>query len=203
MRQLVEIDKLRVAVDEIHKHAGDSAKSRRDQARDRRKRKDGVQIANLDVGDFVLIAKREFLKGEKLTLRWRGPRRVVRVLSEFLFEVEDIRDGTITTVHSSRIRLYQDSKLNKTDDLVEHVAHTEEGFVVDKLQDLRYVEEEKRYDVNVVWKGFEMEDSTWEPLNNLIEDVPVLLEKFLSKRKDKLACDAMNVFRSFIDRQKA
>ena len=44
-RQLVEIDKLRVAVDEIHIHAGDSAKSRRDQARDRRKRKDGVQTA--------------------------------------------------------------------------------------------------------------------------------------------------------------
>lgn len=62
-KQFTEIEKLRVAIDKIHKHAGGRVKSQRDEERETRKKKDVVHTANFDVGDFVLIANREFLKG--------------------------------------------------------------------------------------------------------------------------------------------
>lgn len=39
------------------------------------------KFANFSVGDFVLVARSEFSKGEQQALRWRGPRRVVKTLS--------------------------------------------------------------------------------------------------------------------------
>lgn len=35
-------------------------------------------LASFEKGDFVLVARDEFAKGQNLCLRWRGPRRVVK-----------------------------------------------------------------------------------------------------------------------------
>ncbi len=44
----------------------------------------------LDVGDFVLVAKKETKDGHKLRLKWLRPQRVTRALSEHTYEVQDI-----------------------------------------------------------------------------------------------------------------
>jgi hypothetical protein len=77
----------------VHKQVYDAAQSRREKQRKRHLEKRSVHAINFGLGDFVLVAKRDFRVGEKLTLRWRGPKRIVGVLFDFLFEVEDLRNG--------------------------------------------------------------------------------------------------------------
>lgn len=50
--------------------------------------------AKFTEGDFVLVALEEFFKGEKLALRWRGPRRVVKGVSDYVYTVEYLRNGS-------------------------------------------------------------------------------------------------------------
>ncbi len=81
------------------------------------------------------MAKDDTFKGEKLALRWRGPRRVVKVISDWIFKVEDLRNGTLEDIHSSRLRYYCDSSLNE-EAILPHVLYSETGMPVSRLMGL-------------------------------------------------------------------
>jgi hypothetical protein len=181
---LTNIQQLRTAVDEIHKTAGDAASRRRALSADRRALKPGVVAANFAVGDYVLVAKREFQVGEKLSLRWRGPRRVVNTLSDHVFEIEDLHTGVVTPEHASRLRFYADSALDVNAELLTHIAHNNMGYDVRALCGLRFDRDSKSYQALVSRLGFDEEDDTWEPLPSLKEDVPSLVAHFLAHHDD-------------------
>jgi hypothetical protein len=128
--------------------------------------------ANYDTGDFVLVAKREFRGGDKLCLRWQGPQRIVSARSDHIFDVEDLITKVVTSVHATLLRLYHDSSLDETVDLLVHVAHQQQGYEVRAFRDLRYDAEDCEYHKLVSWLGFDEADNTWEPLLVLNEDLP-------------------------------
>lgn len=70
--------------------------------------------------DFVLVARNEFFSSEKLELRWTGTRRVVKALRDFVFIVEDFRNGSTDYIHACRHRFYFNSALN-TEAILPHV----------------------------------------------------------------------------------
>eukprot|EP00171_Calliarthron_tuberculosum_P004300 IDg4300t1 len=111
--------------------------------------------ANFVQGDFVLVARDDFHKDEKLCLRWRGPRRIIRAVSEWVYIVEDLRNGELTEVHSTRLKFYSDSSLDEKA-ILSHVL--------------------------VLWRGLSHREDTEEPLKNVHEDVPVLLSKLLARK---------------------
>lgn len=39
--------------------------------------------------DFVLVPRNYFTDGDKLSLRWRGPRSFVKSLNDYVYEIED------------------------------------------------------------------------------------------------------------------
>jgi hypothetical protein len=112
-----------------------------------------VHAINFGLGDFALVSKRDFRVGEKLTFHWRGPKRIVGVLSDFLFEVEDLRNGKVSNFHAQRLRFYHDSSLDVTAELIEHVAHNEQGYEVLALKDLRFDPESKQFMVLVAGRA--------------------------------------------------
>jgi hypothetical protein len=185
MQQLIAIDELRSSVENIHRAAETAATNRCSAVAERRKNLLGVAASNFDIGDYVLVAKREFHAGEKLTLRWRGPVCIVGTLSDHLYEVEDLRFGRVTSVHSSRLQFYSDASLDVSTDLLAHIAHNNQGFDVRDLLDVRYDAESKSYCVLVSWLGFKDADNTWEPLANLLQDTPHLVSRFLDKISDQ------------------
>jgi hypothetical protein len=166
LQQLTNIAELQDAVEKIHKAVADNATKRRATSSARHNSRPVVQQANFSIGDYVLVAKRYFHLGEKLTLRWRGPRRILSTLSDHVFEVEDLNTGTVTAEHDSRLRFYADASLDVTADLLSHIAHNNQGYDVRALMDLRYDLEAKRFLVLVSWLGFEAQDNTWEPLGH-------------------------------------
>jgi hypothetical protein len=120
LQQLTELNALRTAVHEIHKLAADAATSRRASAR---AAASGRAAPNFELGDFVIVARRERPAGEKLTLRWRGPMRIVSTLSEHVYEVQSLETESVQAVHATRLRFYHDPSLNVTADLLAQIAH--------------------------------------------------------------------------------
>ena len=183
-QQLINTELLGKAIDRIHKRVKDNAEKGRHAARQRHSRKTGVENCNFDVGDYVLVSRRDADHVDKLCVRWSGPRRIRRVLTQKLFEVEDLRNGSVETIHATRIRFYHDSSLNVSEELIAHIAHNEQGYEVEDIKEIRYSRKEKNFEVRVHWKGFESpQDDTWEELKKMREDVPDIVSRFLQKRK--------------------
>lgn len=58
-------------VSELHPVIANKLHTNRERARETAGRR---QLANFSKGDFIMLARDEFNKGEKLYLLWRGPR---------------------------------------------------------------------------------------------------------------------------------
>ncbi|ETV94684.1 hypothetical protein H310_11664, partial [Aphanomyces invadans] len=71
-----------------------------------------------------------------------------------------------------------------TEDLVEQIAFGDGGFHVERLEEAR-VAANGRYEVRVKWLGLDAEESSWEPVENLLEDIPVVLRKWCAAHKDE------------------
>jgi len=85
--------------------------------------------------DFVLVARENFFAGEKSALRWRGPRRITKAISDYVYQVEDLRDGNLEEATVSRLLFYSDPLLD-TDAIMPHVLSSETGMHVQRLMRL-------------------------------------------------------------------
>jgi hypothetical protein len=130
--------------------------------------------------DYVLVARSAFNAGEKLALRWRGPRRIVKALSDYVFQVEDMRNGTILDTHGTRLKFYSDRSLDATA-IMSHVLSSETGMPVARL--MRLVDSPDGLEVQGRWRGLPDVEDTLEPIGRVFEDVPQLLHKLLRRKK--------------------
>ena len=148
------------------------------EANRRRKRQDASrgELQNFTEGDFVLVDREDFFAGEKLALRWRGPRRFIKALSDYVFRVEDLRNGSTEDVHGSRLKFHRYGLLNQ-EVILSHVLSSEMGMPVARMK--RLVDTEDGLKVIVRWKGLPNSEDTEEPLERVFEDVPQMLLRLL------------------------
>lgn len=62
------------------------------------------KVPNFSNGDFVLVPREDFTASEKLSLRWRGPLRIVKALNNYEYQVKDLHNGRVQDVHASRLK---------------------------------------------------------------------------------------------------
>lgn len=86
----ININLLKAKLSDLHPIVQESFNSSRKRSRDAHSRGELPQFSE---GDFVLVAREDFTAGEKLSLRWRGPRRVVKTINDYVFQVEDLHNG--------------------------------------------------------------------------------------------------------------
>jgi hypothetical protein len=55
---------------------------------------------------------------------------------------------------------------------------------VSKILDARYNEQELFHELLVAWRGFPVEDATWEPYSFIAVDVPDMVAKFMESHED-------------------
>lgn len=72
-----------------------------------------VELANFSKGDSVLVAKEDFFDVEKLFLRWCGPQRIIKALSDYVFRVEDLRIANFDDIHGTSFKIYNDDDLDE------------------------------------------------------------------------------------------
>ncbi|KAH9140433.1 hypothetical protein AeRB84_015334, partial [Aphanomyces euteiches] len=174
---------LAIALEEMHKEVKATADRKRAKARASRTKQRGVKLTKFALGDFVLVARALKHPG-KLTLRWKGPCRVVRVLSHHLMEVVQLVPPRETTLHHAcRLRLYHAGGRDVDEDLVAQIAFGDEGFYVEGIEDLRMHDGE--WQLKIKWMGLEDAESSWEPALSIYEDVPLLFRRWTTTHHDE------------------
>lgn len=171
----LNVTKLAQLMDSLHPIVQSNVAQERERMRGTKSK---GSAANFTTGDFVLVAREEFYDGEKLCLRWRGPRRVVKAISDYIYRVEDLRNGLQEDVHSTRLKFYSDESLDQ-EAILSHVLSSETGMPISRL--LRLDEQDGKIFVAVRWKGLQKSDDTLEPIDRVYEDVPKLLIKLLDR----------------------
>lgn len=176
----LNISNLLTAVAELHPTVQDTVQENRKRKRESMSK---GRLPNFTEGDYVLVARNDFHAGEKLALRWRGPRRIVKALSDYVFQVEDLRNGMVEDCHGSRLKFYSDRSLNSAA-ILSHVLSSETGMPVARLMQL--VDSPDGLKVQVRWKGLPNSEDTMEPLERVYEDVPQMLLRLLGRKNTPL-----------------
>jgi hypothetical protein len=170
------VQNLAVSMDNLHKKVADIMKSNRD--RRRQKLNENIKPYKFGLGDYVLVAIPKQKIRSKLQVVWSGPQRITNVISDWVFEVENVQGGKKQIVHVNRLRFY--SEVSPETEIPCSVLQTEQLFQVDELLKLR--SGRRGWAILVSWLGFTDEDRTWEPVQNLYEDIPLILHDFLIKQ---------------------
>ncbi len=135
-----------------------------------------------------MLIRRAQDKVHKQAYKWVGPRRITKVLSGLVYEVEHLLTHTIEQVYAARMKLYRVSKdgAQVSKELLEHVECSEARYeIVDKLMDISGNKKEGIF-VQVKWLGLpDNQDWTWHSIKDLQEDIPHKLEEFLRNTKKK------------------
>jgi Chromo (CHRromatin Organisation MOdifier) domain len=92
------------------------------------------------------------------------------------------------------LRFYKDKELNVTAELAQAAEHKDHQlYVVSKILDARYNEQEMFDELFVAWRGLPVGETTWEPYSVMAVDVPDMVAKFMESHKD---IDAVREMRS-------
>lgn len=172
----LNVDMLCDLVGQLRPIIQDAVQKNRQQGRDVASK---GSLPNFTKGDYVLVAREDFHAGEKLCLRWRGPRRVLKPVNDFVYLVEDLRDGTTSEVHITRLKFYHDASLD-TNAIMSHIVSSETGMVVHRLMEL--VQTNDGIHVRIRWRGLPDSEDTLEPVAQVYQDVPDLLLKLLKRK---------------------
>ncbi|KAF4027450.1 hypothetical protein GN244_ATG20938 [Phytophthora infestans] len=113
----------------------------------------GTAVAQFDTGDYVLYADVWQHTRSQLRVNWCRPAQVTGTVSNWIFVIENLITGQGREAHASRLKVYADSSLNVSDDVLKHAAHSSQGHVVDKVLNARYNSEAKRHGIDVRRRG--------------------------------------------------
>jgi hypothetical protein len=91
----------------------------------------------------VLVAEHRKIGTSKLQVKWKVPRRVASVESDYVFVVENLLTKELKAAHATRLRFYKEKELNVTAELAQAAEHNDHQlYVVSKILNARYNEQE-------------------------------------------------------------
>jgi hypothetical protein len=184
-QKLVEFEKISKAMTEIHAQVVEKAKRDRKAATQKHSDKTHVLSPNLQVGDYVLVVEHRKSGTSKLKVKRKGPRRVAIVESDYLFVVENLLTKELKAAYATRLRFYKDRKLNVTVELAQAAEHNYyELYVVPKILNARYNEQEMLHELSVSWRGFAVGEDTREPYSVMTVDIPEMVVKVMESQHD-------------------
>lgn len=173
-------------VDSMHKDTAEKVtKARQKQINTHNKRTNIIE-PSFHVGDFVVVRRAQG-KGHKLNFRWTGPRRIIKVYSDLIYDVEKITDRSVEKVHCARLRLYrhnlEDTPVSK--ELLDLADRSEAQYeIVEKIVDIG--ETPDGLFLQIQWLGLpDSTDKTWVSLQTIFEDMPNIVREFLQTHKGK------------------
>jgi hypothetical protein len=107
-QKLIEVEKLSKAMTEIHAQVAKKATRDRKAAVQKHSDKTHVRSPNFQVGDYVFVSEHRKSGTSKFQVKWKGPRRVASVESNYVFVVENLLTKELKAAHATRLRFYND-----------------------------------------------------------------------------------------------
>jgi Chromo (CHRromatin Organisation MOdifier) domain len=184
-QKLMEVEKLSRAMTEIHAQVAEKATRDRKAAIQKHNNKTHVRSPNFKVGDYVLVAEHRLNGVSKLQVKWKGPRRVASVESDYVFVLENLLTKELKAARATRLRFYEDKELNVSAELAQAAENNDHKlYVVSKILDARYNEQEMFHELLVAWRGFPVGEATWESYSVMAVDVPDMVAKFMESHEN-------------------
>jgi Chromo (CHRromatin Organisation MOdifier) domain len=193
-QKLMNVERLSRAMTEIHAQVAEKATRDRKAAIQKHNDKTHVRSPNFQVGDNVFVVEHSKSGVSKLQVKWKGPRRVASVKSDCVFVVENLLTKEPKASHVTRLRFRKDKELNVISELAQAAEHNDHKlYVVSKILDARYNEQEMFHELLVAWRSFPVGEATWEPYSVMAVDVPDMVAKFMKSHEN---IDAVREMRS-------
>jgi hypothetical protein len=184
-QKLLEVEKLSKAMTEIHAQVAEKSTRDSKAAIKRHNEKSHVRSPNFQVGEYVLFTKHRKSGESKLQVKWKGPRRVASVEFDYVFVIENLLTKELKAAYATRLRFYKDKELNATAELAHAAEHNDHQlYVVWKILDARYNEQEMFHELLVAWLSFGVGEATWEPYSVMAVDVLDMVAKFIESHED-------------------
>ncbi|KAF0726139.1 hypothetical protein Ae201684P_020252 [Aphanomyces euteiches] len=177
-KQISNISDAQLVMDQMHKQLSSVNAAKRAKSRKLYEKQRGVEPAQFVVGDYVLYRDVWAHSRAKLRTKWFGPAEVVKVTSNWLYDVRNLITGDVREAHATKLKFYADCDLHIASDFMDHVAHNSEGYEVEDIVDARYNSRAKSFEAKIKWRGLQDVQNSWEPADNIAEDVPVLFKAF-------------------------
>ena len=178
-------DRLAASLDRLHTEARDRAEAAaRRKALRQAKQGPGMRF---NVGDYVLVpaygnaANKSAFRPFKPMVGWQGPYEITRSIngSPEEFMVRLLGETKEHPVHWRKMRRLAGADLPMSVAVELSAKHDIQRFLVDHFIEWS-INTDGEVDVLVQWQGHDDEElRTWEPLEQLVEDVPVLIEKYV------------------------
>jgi hypothetical protein len=73
----------------------------------------------------VLVAEHRKSGTYKFQVKWKGPRRVASVVSNYVFVVENLLTKELKSAHATHLRFYEGKELNVTAELAQAAEHND------------------------------------------------------------------------------
>jgi len=170
---------MQAAMDQMHKEVAGLSEKKRQSSVDAYNRKVGVRPVNFSEGDFVLRGVLQRERGRKPSLRWKGPHRVVECRSDYIFLIENLLTSKKEEVHGRRLKFYRNKDFEVSEALKDHLSYQQnELLVIERFDGIR--RNHGDLELKVKWRGFSEDEQDWVSLSTLREDVPVLVDEFIS-----------------------
>eukprot|EP00924_Labyrinthula_sp_SR-Ha-C_P010291 snap_masked-scaffold_23-processed-gene-2.9-mRNA-1 protein AED:0.45 eAED:0.45 QI:0/-1/0/1/-1/1/1/0/1117 len=186
-----QAEELRGIIESVQEEVYTEVKFRRDMENSRLNKKRKV-IFQFSQGDYVLVSEYGTLNAkEKTHLNWIGPYQITNIVSKDVYEVESLL-GKRRVIHASRLWFYSDEKPLGNKNLKALFVHNFQSLEINKLKKIQlFSSPSLEYKVRVSWLGFSAESDTWEPLDTIYHDVPLLVRDFVNKIRDRYRKEAL------------
>jgi hypothetical protein len=171
------VEELSKSMEKIHKAVYDEVSSKR--ADERKRRLKHSTKVNFGIGDFVLVSIPKKKIRNKMQVVWSGPYRIMETINDNVFRVETLDGSKSEVVHAQRIQFYCE-RLLLSEDFHTYEIDASEKYDISELIDIKTTT--SGYEVLVRWLGFDPVDDTWEPIQSLYEDIPLILHDFLIRK---------------------
>ena len=118
----------------------------------------------------------------KLMVHWQGPYQVTEVVGTTTLHVQNVVGGKTVPVSWHKCIRLGGPELTITKAMAKSALHDLQKFLVEEF--LGHKVRRGKVTVHVKWRGYDLDESTWEPIANLYADVPVLLKKYVDSQRD-------------------
>ena len=119
------------------------------------------------------------IRNHKVHVHWQGPYEVVAGSGPTSYQVQLLGDDAVATVHWRKMRRLAGPELQPDEEVIASALHDRQRFLVERFDDW-IVDDDGDAILFVRWKHHGDEERTWEPLQQLWDDVPKMVEKYVA-----------------------
>ena len=153
------------------------------------------------VGDYVMVTAKDNqanpISPHKINVLWQGPYEVTGGEGPTQYSVRLLGDTEEATVHWRKLRRLAGPNLEPDEEVEASALHDRQSFRVERFDD--WDVEDDEVDILVKWKNHDDHERTWEPLQQLVEDVPALVEKYVEEVADARLQAAYETAKAAVD----